>query len=243
MPTAWSCQTFNLNPRAISCAYRAPQASTARTSPRVPTLPGRWPAIACSIISAIAVKRMLPSRNRATATSFAAFRTTGRLRSASRARSRAPGETGERVGVGRLEIQPPGASEVECGKGSGPAVGIRERVLNGQPHVRDAELGDRRPVCQFHHRMDDRLRVDDHVDLIRPHAEQPARLDDFEALVHQSRRVDRDLAAHAPRGMVERGLGRDPASSAAVRPRNGPPDAVSTSRRISGMRAAVCRHW
>ena len=39
------------------------------------------------------------------------------------------------------------------------------------------------------------------------HVEQPVGLDDLEALVHQRRRVDGDLAAHLPRRMPQRVFG------------------------------------
>ena len=79
-------------------------------------------------------------------------------------------------------------------------------------------------------RVDDRLRVHDDVDPLVRRAEQPVRLDHLEALVHQRRRVDRDLAAHRPGRVRERLLDVTSSSSARVRPRNGPPDAVSVRR-------------
>ena len=64
--------------------------------------------------------------------------------------------------------------------------------------------------------------------------EEQVRLDDLEALVHEGRRVRRDDGPHVPGGVRERlGRGDRRASSARSRPRNGPPDAVSTSRRTS----------
>ena len=54
--------------------------------------------------------------------------------------------------------------------------------------------------------MDDRLRVDHHVDPVVVDPEQLVRLDHLEALVHQGRRVDGDLLAHGPGGMVQRRL-------------------------------------
>ena len=47
--------------------------------------------------------------------------------------------------------------------------------------------------------------------------EQPVRLDDFEALVHQGRRVDRDLLTHLP-GWVLEGIGSRDVSKALTRP-------------------------
>ncbi len=49
----------------------------------------------------------------------------------------------------------------------------------------------------------------DDVDLTRSDAEEPMRLDDFEPLVHQRRRVDRDLRAHPPRRVAQGVVGGD----------------------------------
>ena len=54
-------------------------------------------------------------------------------------------------------------------------------------------------------------------------------LDHLEALVHQRGRVDRDLRAHVPGRVRERGVRSTSASSAARVPRKGPPLAVSTT--------------
>src|SRR5256886_16350109 len=52
--------------------------------------------------------------------------------------------------------------------------------------------------------MDHRLGMDHNVNPIATNAEQRMRLDHLEAFVHQRRRIDRDLAAHPPGGMLER---------------------------------------
>ena len=71
---------------------------------------------------------------------------------------------------------------------------------------------------------------------------QPSSLHDLECLVHQGRRVDRDLRAHPPGRMRERLLGGDRCElSDASRPRNGPPLAVRTRRATSPMRSPT-RH-
>ena len=57
--------------------------------------------------------------------------------------------------------------------------------------------------------MDDRLRVHDDVDALVRRPEQVVGLDQLEALVHQRRRVDRDLAAHRPGRVLERLLDGD----------------------------------
>ena len=45
--------------------------------------------------------------------------------------------------------------------------------------------------------------VDHDVDTVGGDVEEPARFDDFEPLVRHRRRIDRDLRAHAPIGMLE----------------------------------------
>ena len=86
-----------------------------------------------------------------------------------------------------------------------------------------------RAVAQVDERVDDRLRVHDHVDPVVRRSEQVVGLDQLEALVHQRRRVDRDLAAHVPGGCASACSTVTSSSSARMRPRNGPPEAVSTS--------------
>ena len=58
-------------------------------------------------------------------------------------------------------------------------------------------------VGELHRRMDDALPLDNDLDLVFRQAEQPHRLDQFQALVHQGGRVDGDLGAHIPVGMLE----------------------------------------
>ena len=62
--------------------------------------------------------------------------------------------------------------------------------------------------------------------LSRRQVEEPVGLDDLQPLVHQGGRIDGDLLAHVP-GRMSQGVGRgDQLESAAVRSRNGPPEAV-----------------
>jgi hypothetical protein len=65
-------------------------------------------------------------------------------------------------------------------------------------HVGTPEFGQQRAVGVLHHRVHGALWVDHHLDSLRRQTEQPARLDDLEALVHHRRRVDRDLSSHDP---------------------------------------------
>jgi hypothetical protein len=50
--------------------------------------------------------------------------------------------------------------------------------------------------------------MDDDLHLIGREIEQPARLDDLQALVHEGGRVDRDLGAHLPGRVPQRVLHR-----------------------------------
>ena len=129
----------------------------------------------------------------------------------------------EGVEVGRLEVEPAQLGPVDAPERRADAVGIGERVPDRQAHVGQRELGDGGAVGELHHRVDDRLRVHDHLDAVVADAEQLVGLDHLEALVHQRRRVDGDLRTHAPRrmgqGVVDgdAGRGRDGCGRGTVR--------------------------
>lgn len=107
-------------------------------------------------------------------------------------------------------MQPAGIGrEVQLVAAAGLALRIRERILDGQAHVRHAELGDDRAVEQLDHRVHDALRVDEHLDIVRRDAEQVHGLDEFQALVHHGRGVHADFRAHAPVRVTDSHLGRD----------------------------------
>ena len=209
-----------------------------------------WASMAASMTSAMAVNPSRPSRNASTATSLAAFSTTGRLPPASSAAIR-QAQARETFEVRLVKLERPAARRDRATAAARPPVGIRERVLDRQPHVGDAELRDDRAVAQLDHRVHDRLRVHHHVDLIGRHAEQPVRLDDLEALVHQRRRVDRDLPPHLPRRMLQRVGGRTPCERRADWPRKRParrgqdraaaPRPASGRAGTGGSRCARCR--
>ena len=118
----------------------------------------------------------------------------------------------QRLEIGRVEVQPAGIGrEVQPVAAAGPALRIRERVLDGQPHVRHAELGDDRAVEQLDHRVHDALRMDEHLNIVRRDAEQVHGLNEFQALIHHGRGVHADLRAHAPVRVADGHLGRDAA--------------------------------
>ena len=58
--------------------------------------------------------------------------------------------------------------------------------------------------------------MNDDIDLVERHAEEFVGLDHLETLVHQRRRVDRDLGPHRPCGMSQRIVDRDLLEVAAV---------------------------
>ena len=142
-----------------------------------------------------------PARNAWTATSLAALSTHG-AGAARRSRRRARGAGGERLDVGRLEGQRTELGEVERPHGDVDPLGVVQRIGDRHAHVRVAEVRERGAVAEQDERVDDRLRVHDDVDVLVGHAEEVVGLDDLEALVHQRRRVDGDLAAHGPRRVL-----------------------------------------
>ena len=85
---------------------------------------------------------------------------------------------------------------------------VGERVLERHAHVGGPELRQDRAIHKFDHGMNGRLRMDDHVNFVEVHAEEPARFDHFEALVHERGGVDGDALAHFPVGMRQGLLGR-----------------------------------
>jgi hypothetical protein len=56
--------------------------------------------------------------------------------------------------------------------------------------------------------MDDALAVQDHVEAVVGHVEQPVRLDNLQAFVEQRGGIDGDAAAHGPRRVSQRFLRR-----------------------------------
>ena len=132
--------------------------------------------------------------------------------------------------VGRLEVEPATARPVDPTERGADAVRVAERVADRQAHVGHAELGDRRPVGELGHRVHDRLRVHDDVDLVvdTPNSSwasitsRPLFISVLESIVILGP-IDHVGCASASSTVTS-------ASSSADRPRNGPPLAVSTMR-------------
>ena len=190
-----------------------PRSGAPRRRPRTATrTSARGGAGSCSSVPSITAgmprKPRRPLRNACTATSLAALRTHGAVPPARAARE-GEAQARERVEVGRLEGQRAHLGEVEHRHRHVDALGVVQRVGDRDAHVGMAQVRQRRAVAQRDERVDDRLRVHDDVDAVVRRAEQVVRLDHLEALVHQRRRVDRDLAAHRPGRVAQRLLDRD----------------------------------
>jgi len=111
--------------------------------------------------------------------------------------------------VRRAEIQRESVAKVQLGRRTLPPLRITQRVLDRQFHVRWTQLRNHGAVAKLDQRMDHRLRVNDHIDLVRLQLEQPTGFDDFQGFIHHRRRVDGDFPAHFPGGMSQRVFDRD----------------------------------
>ena len=100
-------------------------------------------------------------------------------------------------------MQRPRPGQVQRSKGPCFPGLLRKGILDGQPHIRGAQLGQLAPVHKFHQGVDDGFRMDQHLDLAAWHVKQICRFQDLQPLVEQAGAVDGDLSAHAPGGVPE----------------------------------------
>ena len=114
-------------------------------------------------------------------------------------------EHAERLEVGLVELE---RAELERRGRRRGALRVGERVGDRDAHVGVPQVRDRGAVAEAHEAVDDRRRVDDHLDPLVREAEEEVRLDHLEALVGERGGVDRDLRAHRPGRVRERLLGR-----------------------------------
>ena len=112
--------------------------------------------------------------------------------------------TGEALDIGRAERQLGVREEVEARGRAVPPGGVVDGVLDGDAHVREAQLGLDRAVHELDERVDDAFRVHNCLDAVIWHPEQAMRLDDLQPLVHQGGGIDGDLGAHVPGRVVQR---------------------------------------
>ena len=118
-------------------------------------------------------------------------------------------QTGKALKVRLLELQGAQRPQVEGMHARLDALRIRQCMRNRRAHVRIAKLRQNRPVHVFHERMHDALRMYDHSDLRGSGIEQVARLNNFQAFIHQGRGIDRNLMPHDPFRMSAGLLRRD----------------------------------
>jgi hypothetical protein len=119
-------------------------------------------------------------------------------------------EAGEALAVRDLEIEAGAGGEVETRQVEGEALGMGQGHRNGHAHVGETQLRQDRRVDVLHQRVHDGLGVHHDVDALGRYVEEPASLDDLETLVHERRRIDRDLRSHVPVRVVERLFHRRP---------------------------------
>ena len=93
--------------------------------------------------------------------------------------------------------------EIQTLAAQGQTLGEREGILYRQPHVGHAELGLDAAVLELHGAVDNRLRMDQHLNLLGIDTEEPLGLYDLEALVHHRSGVDGDLGTHVPGGVPQ----------------------------------------
>ena len=70
---------------------------------------------------------------------------------------------------------------------NGPALWIAERILDGQPHIGRAKLGNDSPVLIFHEGMNNALGMDDGHNLIIGSLKEPMGFDDLKPLIGKGR--------------------------------------------------------
>ena len=112
------------------------------------------------------------------------------------------------VGLGNAQLGQ--RRKIQLRHRAGHTLGPCQRILDGDAHIRHAQLRQNGMVAELHRRVDDAFALDDNLNFILRQTEQPRCLDQFKTLVHQGRRVDGDLCPHIPVGMLERirlGLG------------------------------------
>ena len=146
----------------------------------------------------------------------------GRVRPARLAGAARKREQGERLQVGRCELERHAGGQVELRHVGRSPIRVREREGDGNGHVRVAKVRERCTVAEAGERVDDRGRVDHDLDLLVRDAEEEVRFDQLQPLVGERRRVDRDLRAHAPGRVRERVLDRHALEVVAAAAAEGP---------------------
>ena len=93
--------------------------------------------------------------------------------------------------------------KIQLGRGGLHPLRIGQRQLNGQPHIRCAQLCHHGTVSELHQAMDNALPVYQHLYLLQRNPIQPHGLDHFQPLIHQGGAVHRNLRPHFPVGVTQ----------------------------------------
>ncbi len=221
----------------LSLASWRESVSASRTSLRV--LAANEPAHpdnTRSTTRTMSVNPIRRDRNALTASSLAPFSTAGAVPPVSAA-AYASGRAGNRFRSGDSKPHALHSMRAQAGQFHREPLGVAERVPDGDPHVGDPHLGEDAAVAELHHRVDHRLGVDQHVDAVEGGGRR--------ARWPRSPRAPCSSASRSPRRSsrpsARRGVPAPPgpwrtASAPTVRLRNGPPEAVRMTRRMSSLR-------
>ena len=96
----------------------------------------------------------------------------------------------------------------QCGKvqtitGQEPTFRIIQCILDRKLHIRSSKLCHYSAIFEFHHRMNDTLRLNHHLNVVNIHIKEPLCLHYFQSLVYQCSRIDRNLLSHGPVRMFQ----------------------------------------
>ena len=123
-------------------------------------------------------------------------------------------ETGEPQIIGLDEVEAREVGDGQAPRAVGQTGRVAESVCDGEMHVGGAELGLDRTVVELYHGVDYRLRMYHGHDTVDAYVEEPASLDYLESLVDHRSRIDGNLGAHDPVGVMQGVGGRDAAQLA-----------------------------
>ena len=118
-------------------------------------------------------------------------------------------QIGKKFKVGFLECELLQGVPVDALERRREACGVGECIHDWQTHVGGAQLCLDGTVFKLYHRVDYRLRVNHHLNVLGSNTEQPLCLHHLESFVHHGCRVDGYFGTHAPIGVLERLLHSD----------------------------------
>ena len=113
-------------------------------------------------------------------------------------------EAGETLLIGSLEVQAGDCHQIQWRHSSIDTIGPCKAIGNWGPHIWIAHLRQHRAIQVLDHRVDNTLGMNHHLHSLRLQVKNPTRFNKFQALVHQGRRINRNLAPHGPIGMSTR---------------------------------------